>query len=125
MDFFDFIGPRDISQHIRNILSCPYCGGEYDHEDVRIIAHLDRNYATRLTCHECSNSIMASFSYQNGVLDGSGQIKKRDPYDVQFGEMMRFAEQGVITDNDIMDLCKATHDFDGNFKKLFQYKKIV
>ena len=119
MNFFDSLEPHEIAQNIKEIVHCPFCGSDYQEKYIKILGKMEGNYIIQLFCVECRNNIMANFSYKNN----RGIIKQDNKMDVKMGEMIRFAEKGAVSDDDIMDFYKATKKFDGDFEKLFKKLK--
>jgi hypothetical protein len=117
----DFLNPKDILQNILEVLRCPFCGSDYLEKDTRIKAQFDKDYVIHLTCTECQNSILANFSYKNG-LETSDQRQSLDgqKMDMAMGELIRFVGKGTINDDEVMNFYKEIRDFDGDFKKIFK-----
>lgn len=121
MEHPDFLNPRDILQNILDVLHCPFCGCDYSEENARLKAQFEKDYVAHLTCPECQNSIIASFSYKNN----RGIFEQRSPnqkMDMAMTEMVKFVAKGTISDNDVMNLYKEMGDFDGDFQRIFKIK---
>jgi len=120
MEFFDPLNSGDILNNIREIIHCPFCGFDYEVKDIKIMGRFAKNHVLHLTCSECGNKIMASVAYQ-----GPGEPKldiKSTPEDMH--EIFEIAKKGSISDDEIMDFYKAIEEFDGNFQKIIEVKKL-
>jgi len=118
----DFLNPKDVLQNILEILNCPFCGSEYLEKYTKIKAQINKDFVIQLMCHECQNSILANFSYQNSK-NFFGQKSKEPGTDMPMTEMIKFVGKGAISDDDVMNLYKEIDGFDGDFKKIFGTKK--
>ena len=92
MNFFDSLEPHEIAQNIKEIVRCPFCGSDYQEKYIKILGKMEGNYIIQLFCVECRNNIMANFSYKNN----RGIIKQDNKMDVKMGEMIRFAQKGLM-----------------------------
>lgn len=122
MEHPDFLNPKEVLRNILEILHCPFCGSDYSEKYTRIKAQVNKEYVVHLMCTECQNSILANFSYQNkrGL---STQRLDDQKTDMPMGELIKFIDKGIISDDDIIDLHKEIRDFDGDFVKLFGMKR--
>ena len=126
MDFFDFLQPEGVIRNIRHLVHCPFCGADYKEQDIKLLARFEKNYITHLTCCDCGNSIMASFTYHETQKAQRDTEKKKPDIksDARINEMMKFVERGLISDDNVLDMYKALAGFDGNFKKLFKSHRV-
>jgi len=115
MNFFDSLEPQEITHNIREIIHCPFCGSDYQKKHIKILAKLEGNYILHLSCDNCSNSIMANLSYKQRKTTST----QKNKMDVKLDEMVQFAKEGSVSDDNVMDFYKAMGNFDGDFTKLF------
>lgn len=119
MEPFHFLEPEGLLEHIRTLIRCPFCFADYDESDISIIARFEQNYVAHLSCRMCDSGIMASFSYR---FEGQKRRSDTKHLDVKIPEMMKFAEKGTISDQEVVELYRGLKSFDGNFKKVFRSK---
>ena len=124
MEFLDFSNQDGLVRNILETLHCPFCDFDYIEEDIKIVAKLEKNYITHLSCGECGNSIMATISYGskkeaenfNKQLFNDG---KKQKLDIPFNKILDFLRKGPVGNEDIMNFCKGIKSFDGDFQKIF------
>ena len=111
MDFFDKENSGEIIHNIQEIIHCPFCGSDYQKNNIKIMGKVSGSHVVQLLCSDCGNRIMASLAYQkrNGT---------PSPENV-----FRLAQRGPINDNEIMDFFGSLNQFDGNFQKTFRNNK--
>ena len=105
MNFFDSLNPSEIPSNIKELIHCPFCASDYQEKNIKILAQLEGNYVIHLSCTDCKNSIMASFSLKKNTNKSfyGDYIKKTD---AKIEEMIHFVEKGNISNDDVMNFYK-------------------
>ncbi len=76
---------------------CPICHTAYDQIEARILGEDADTRLIHLTCHECSNALLALVLVTPAGISSVGLLT-----DLSYDDVLRFGQSSVITTNDVI-----------------------
>lgn len=103
---------KNALKHLIKTNRCLHCQGQYDLEEINIIATTKLEGLFEMHCGKCHLS-----SIMTVVVSPEIEVKKTNPGNIT--EKFPGRSHGGISPNDILDVKNFLNNFDGDFKKLF------
>ncbi|MFC1869976.1 hypothetical protein ACFLYE_01745 [Chloroflexota bacterium] len=95
---------------------CSACGQYYTAKDINVLAHEDNLWFLRASCSVCDTECLVAAVIQE-------DIAPEVITDLTETERDKFESADVLTADDVLNMHHFLKDFDGDFSRLFNWRK--
>jgi hypothetical protein len=98
-------------------VKCTDCGKNYQVRDVKILGNHEDLWFLQVSCAFCRNRYLIT-----AVINEDRNIDIVS--DLTGIELIMFRDSNIPTDDDVLDMHSFLKEFNGDFSRLFGYKKV-
>lgn len=104
---------KEILKQAQQILYCTTCGRTYQLEEIRLRGFLEDTVILQTICSNHHAPVVTFY-----LTNSTGQITPAEP-SAGLAKAAARQQSKKISKDDVLDLHESLHDFDGDFKKLW------